>query len=290
MPTTTQHIATTEAADTTALHDSVAAVPVFVPKYPSGLPDTIGNNLPVMEVSKLPLMVTPKENPGEEYLGSYELGSGIMLLTIISFLLITFSFRRGVNYFFEIMRNPFSVRTRENAFEDRTINETFFLTTLISNTCIVQGILIYYALEYLGYINAWEQRVLLPVLLCIGVSAFYYTFQLIFYKILGYVFGTPEKTKIWIEGYNSSQAALGIVLIPIALMLNIHAGEIAFLLICGLILFILLRILFICKGFRIFFNKIKLQVYFILYLCAVEFVPIVFGIIGAIYICNVLQA
>lgn len=287
MSSTTNH--TSAIATTDTIHKDSVAAP-FVPMYPKGYEDTLGNNIAIKEVSTFPVMEYPKGVAGEEYEGSYELRSGLMLFTIISLLLIAFSFRHGFKYFIQMIRNLFSTRTRENVFEDRTINETFFLTTLISNTCIVQGIMLYYALNYFGYISMWESRVILPVLICILFSGIYYTFQLLLYKALGYTFGTPDKTKIWIEGYNASQAILGILLIPIALMLDIHAGEIAPLLICGLTLYILLRILFICKGFRIFFNKIQLQVYFILYLCAIEIVPVILCFIGSIYICNIVQS
>jgi len=39
-------------------------------------------------------------------------------------------------------------------------------------------------------------------------------------------------------------------------------------------LYICARLVFICKGFRIFYGNLSSIVYFLLYLCAVEMVPL----------------
>lgn len=277
--------------DTLAAKDTVKVAPIpFKARYLKGFPDSAGNNVEITKVDTMPVMEAPKGLPGELFLSSQNLNNGIMLLIIIAFFFISLSFKNGFKYFIQLLNNPFSMRLRENLFEDRTINETFILTTLISNSCIIQGILMYYFLDYMNLIGNSSNIELAPPLLCIAASTGYYLFQLIFYRILGYVYGTSGQTKIWIEGYNSTQALLGIALIPIVLMLNIHAAEITTLLTIGGILYILSHILFICKGFRIFFNKIQTTLYFILYLCGVEIVPVILSLAAAISLCNLLES
>ena len=58
----------------------------------------------------------------------------------------------------------------------------------------------------------------------------------------------------------------------------------------GVIIYISCRIVFICKGFRIFFNNLVSLLYFILYLCSVEIVPVILSFTGAIFLCRVLQS
>ena len=41
----------------------------------------------------------------------------------------------------------FSTRRRENLFEDHTVNETSILAALIANTCIVEGFIVYIAVQ-----------------------------------------------------------------------------------------------------------------------------------------------
>ena len=51
------------------------------------------------------------------------------------------------------------------------------------------------------------------------------------------------------------------------------------------IMYIIGRICFICKGFRIFFNNIFSLLYFILYLCGAEIIPILLVYRKAVELC-----
>ena len=95
------------------------------------------------------------------------------------------------------------------------------------------------------------------------------------YSLLGYTFATTgQHSKIWKEGYIASQSLMGIIILPMVMALNITSGDVEMWLYMSIIAFILLRIAFIIKGFRIFFTKMQHALYFILYLCTVEIIPV----------------
>ena len=262
---------------------------VFVPQYPEGI-ELPSNHAPFLHVDTLPVMEMRQGFAGEPYESGRNLDSGIMLLSVVSFLLVAFSFRKGFKYFSSLVRAPFSVKTRKNAFEDRTVNESFILVSLVLNTCISCGIVLYHALDYLNIITPWQQNEIVPVLICIGMAAVLALGQNIGYRVLGYVFSTRELTSTWVEGNNACVALLGLAMIPVSLLLNIRGINGIAMISIAVALFSISRILFISKGFRIFFNNFHSQLLFILYLCAVEIVPVILTLTGVIVLNIKLQS
>ena len=43
----------------------------------------------------------------------------------------------------------------------------------------------------------------------------------------------------------------------------------------GSVLYLVVRLIFICKGFRLFYDNLLSSVYFILYLCTLEIAPLI---------------
>ena len=81
---------------------------------------------------------------------------------------------------------------------------------------------------------------------------------------------------------------LGILLIPVVGALLVWPSACKILLIFAIILYFCCRIAFICKGFRIFYSNLPSLVYFILYLCSVEIVPLVLLGAGTVYFSTLL--
>lgn len=272
--------------------DSAASTPAFVPRYPDGIVDSLGNHYRPQPVELKAVVQQPATAPAANYNGSAKLSSGVMLIAIFSFLLIAFTFRRGARYFKALLRDPFSVRVHEKEIANvhRTINDRFVLATLLLNTCIVVGILLYFALIESGRLTVAATASLRSVVACIAASTGLYLLQIILYHFTGYVFApTGERIKVWLQGFNSTQALLGLILIPVILMLALHQGSPEVLVAVGATLFVIMRIVFISKGFRIFFNKIGRYLYFILYLCALEIVPVAIAVVVAIGLCELAQ-
>jgi hypothetical protein len=104
---------------------------------------------------------------------------------------------------------------------------------------------------------------------------------------VGYAFADNEGRKQWLRGFNASQAFLGFGLAIPALVTVFYPAAATIMLQIATIMYILARLVFIFKGFKIFYHKISSLVYFILYLCTLEVIPLIFILYCAINISNV---
>ena len=212
--------------------------------------------------------------------------TGVMSLIIVTFLILAANFRHFKSYFKSVWNDLFSVRTRSNAFDDHTVGEDRVLWSLLILLCVCEGIIAYSALSTMEIAtgNAFFTIGLLS-LAAMGL----YLFQLGSYQMVGYTFTTAIGRNQWVRGFNASQAMLGLALaVPALLSLfnpNI-SGELA---VIGASLYLVARILFIIKGFRIFYDKIFSLFYFILYLCSLEIIPLLACGRGAFFLCYLLD-
>lgn len=118
----------------------------------------------------------------------------------------------------------------------------------------------------------------------IGIVAAYYVFQLIVYNLIGYAFGEDNDRVLWIEGFAASQACCGVALIcPVLLLLCVPRWHAA-LTVTVAVIYLASRIIFICKGFRIFRQRMQDPLCFVLYICCIEVIPplIIAGIVKSI--------
>ena len=90
------------------------------------------------------------------------------------------------------------------------------------------------------------------------------------------MFADSASCKLWVRGYNVSAAISGIVLIYPTFIATFYPETTNAMIITALILFILIKSLFVIKGMRIFYDKIYSLLYFILYLCTLEIIPLIF--------------
>ncbi|MDE7410625.1 MAG: DUF4271 domain-containing protein [Paramuribaculum sp.] len=199
--------------------------------------------------------------------------SGVMTLLIAVFLAVTFNFRHYSTFIKTFTQNLFSIRTRANAFDEHnTMRETRVTVSLIMLTCVSEGILMYTYIDrsHLLWSSAFFGIASLSVL-----SAVYYLWQLAVYHTVGYTFVGPLKSSQWLKGFNASQCLIGIPLIIPALAVIFYPNFSPWLLVAAAILYVMARMIFIFKGFRIFYNKSYTLIYFILYLCALEIIPVI---------------
>lgn len=230
--------------------------------YTEGMPGTLRHTL-----------------PGED--------SGIITLLVISFFLVALGFKHCSRLFRTFTQDLWTVRRRANVFDDHTANETQVLISLIFQTCVYESLLL---LASVGSTGTIAVENIFPVTLAfIGITGALYLFQLMTYGIIGYVFSDKTGTSQWIRGFNASQSLLGFTLIVPALFTIFYPTTSHAMLIVAVILYITARIVFICKGFRIFYHNFPSLLYFILYLCAVEIIPVIFAYSGAVFLSGIIQ-
>ena len=271
--------------------DSVADA-YYAPQYlQSGFPDSVGNDTAVQSMSTLPMMDPPSGGTAQEFVSSPLHDAGSMSLMLAGLMLVVVSYRTGYKYLENFFHNMFSTRRQESIFEDRTVNETRIQTALIVNTCIMEGLMIYFGIEHymLSLAASLQQSITLHVCVFAGIALLFYLAQVVAYRLIGYVFSDRVSSKLWLDGFKASQSLLGLLLFPVVgvMLLNPHSA--APLLRIGITLYGLSRFVFIWKGFRIFYSNFPSILYFILYLCAVEIVPLFIVAWATVRVCGYLQ-
>ncbi|MDE6555421.1 MAG: DUF4271 domain-containing protein, partial [Duncaniella sp.] len=178
----------------------------------------------------------------------------------------------------------FSVRKRKDVFETHTYSEVGLLISIVLMACLSEGILLNSAMTGLGYPPPPVLGVFGMIGLLTVVAIIYYIWQLAAYSFTGFVFADRLTARMWIVGFKASQALAGMLLVipAVIVLFNPGAGEVMIPL--GICLYLLTRLIFISKGFRLFYENFGSLVYFILYLCSLEIVPLVLIYRGALYL------
>ena len=171
---------------------------------------------------------------------------------------------------------------RDNVFDERPAADVRILWLLLLQFVVCGGILL------AGGIHLWGgspgPMPVMGVAKVIAIVGIYYIFQLIAYQTVGYTFTTSAGRREWVRGFNASQALLGLSLAVPAILSVFYPVTAVYMIILGAVLYFSGRILFILKGFRIFYDKISSLLYFILYLCTLEIIPLIL-----VYECSLIE-
>ena len=204
---------------------------------------------------------------------------------MVLFLVICARYRQNSRFFSMILNNVLEVRERHNAFND-TLRETAFVWLLNALWCGSAGFLLYGLLFRPEYGLLISSAGIGRIAICMGMALAYTVFLAVAYQVVGAVFSDPAKASLWVKGFLSSQGLEAIFLFPVALLGMCVPGILGGMAILGVIIFILVKIVFIYKGFCIFFAESASWVLFLYYLCSLEIVPVVLTYSGAAYLCS----
>ena len=164
-------------------------------------------------------------------------------------------------------RDLWSIRKRRNVFDDSKSVSLRAAIILAVTFCVFGGVVLY------NIPFRPSHPTFRGAAIAMGILAAYYVAQLCAYSLIGYAFTTPLGIRHWLRGFTASQAyaAIGLV-IPALLLINVPELH-NILIIISLTIYLGFRIVFISKGFRIFYRNIESWLYFILYLCSIEIIP-----------------
>ncbi len=198
--------------------------------------------------------------------------SGVLCLLLGMFLLLAYNFRHYSTFLKNFATDLFSIRRREGFFDVRTTSEAGIQTSLMFMACLSEGIIINSAIDSVTVVDFKA----FPVICTLAIAAvLYYLWQLAAYSTVGFIFTDRVSARMWIKGFRASQALLAMLLVVPAIVVLFNPGCSDIVVTLGVIFYILTRILFICKGFRLFYDNFGSLIYFILYLCSLEIVPVV---------------
>ena len=212
--------------------------------------------------------------------------SWILSGLFIIFVIVCLRYRKNSRYFSILLHDIMEVKERHNAFDD-TLRETSFLWLLNLLWCGSAGVLLYGMLyppdggTLIGSIDVTR------MLICMGIATGFTLFQSLSYALVGNVFSNRARASVWFKGHLSTQGLEAILLFLVALVSLCVPGICATMLVVGGIVFIMAKILFIYKGFCIFFADFSYWVLFLYYLCSLEIVPIVLAYTGARSLCEI---
>ena len=282
---------TTSQADTATSPAAADTVAHYSPQYLDGFPVTAAADTTLGSIDTLAVMEVPPKGEAMPFARSPLHDTPSMVLLIAGLIAVALSYHTGYKYIENFFHYMFSTRRRENMFEDHTVNETSILAALIANTCIVEGFLIYMAVQLLrpDLAPSLQSNTFLHIGAFCTIAVGFYAIQWLIYKIMGYTFSDKEGTKLWLDGFKATQAFLGLVLLPVLVLLMVYTSHGKMLLGVAALLYLVARVIFIFKGFRIFYSNLSSYLYFILYLCAVEIVPLVILTGVTIWISGILQ-
>lgn len=162
-------------------------------------------------------------------------------------------------------------RQRANIFDEHsTTADTRILLLMLILTSVMEGIML------AGWSSGTDSDgYALNAAILSGVAVAFNVFSYIACATVGYTFTSPQNASLWRHTLNSSHAVLGIGLLIPAAASAIWPGNPSWIYLIGLAMYILVRICYIFKGFSFFYSSTLSIFYFILYLCALEIIPVI---------------
>ncbi len=231
-----------------------------------------------IDTAALKIAVPPKKSTWEEGLEGTPRpinagdNSGVLAIITGMFVVMALGFRQSKRLFKVLFKDLLGMRG-PNVFDEHTSNETGVLTLMAMQWSVYTGLLLYTLFNLLYHTP--PTHAFSDIAQLIALTGAYYIFQLTAYNVVGFTFSTPEGRIFYVKGFTSSQSLLSFLLIiPALVALFYHQAAESMLITAG-VLYILARLVFIIKGFRIFYHKIPSLLYFILYLCTLEIVPLI---------------
>lgn len=218
--------------------------------------------------------------PRPELLGY---NSPILCLVMAMLLVVIFNIRHYPRFFGATMRDLFSLRDRNHLFDAHTVDETRAVVACVLQLCVCEALLGVAALRMVTTVD--PARIMAVVGVIAAAALVYYLWQVAIYNFIGYVFYDKSSTALWMRGFYSSQTLLGMALLIPALAVLYYPSMSAVLLFTSILLYFTARFLFIYKGFRIFYKNFDSLLYFILYLCSVEIIPLILLFNGTFSLC-----
>ncbi len=209
--------------------------------------------------------------------------SWVPLILFALFFMVCMRLRGNMKFVHSLMKDLVGIRDRESMFDD-TMRETSVIFFMLLLSGCSMGVLLFAGVRFWSDVTpavAVCQQLkgvvngdMLSVLTCMAVACGYILLMWICYNVVGRVFFDSHCTWVWVRGFTAGIGLGGVVFFPLALLSLAYpeiAKEIAF---WAFLMLILVKIVFIVKGLRIFFAESSSWVVFLYYLCSLEMVPL----------------
>lgn len=292
MPTPAAHnpVNTTarQVTDSTGTLSPSGKPEVFVPQYIEGFDRStpLRESDPLKDLQET-IIAIPEGFDADPIPPAPYNNSLLVSIVVVVFLLFAFTFKKGTKFLGEIFSSVLNVKERQSLFDDSTVRETQLRAVLLCMTFVSEGFCLFELLA--RQMPALSGAIGLGT--CCGSLAAlaYYYLQKWAYHGIGLVFTDTAHTRKWVESFISINAIISIPMaVPVLAMIFIPQWKAAMLVTAGLV-YLASRILFIYKGFKIFYRNILDLFYFIVYFCALEIAPLFWVYKSSILIYNFVE-
>jgi hypothetical protein len=198
----------------------------------------------------------------------------ILALIIFSFILLAWTKVFFGKYVTQILRATFNYSESFKLFRDHnSIVERFYWLLNIIFT-ISGGIFIFHLLKIINP-SIFSSSNFYIILGCFVIIILYYFIRFLINKIVGFLLNQQQVFNEFIHSYFIYLKVMGLALLPLVTIISfVSVNYRLIFLILGTIIIFLLYIISIFRATRIMIKKGILIFYWILYLCTIEFLPI----------------
>ncbi|MFO7999422.1 MAG: DUF4271 domain-containing protein [Bacteroidales bacterium] len=201
-------------------------------------------------------------------------GDWALVLIMISALFLAISryyFPARITQFFRaaFATHHFNQMEREGGVFDETVTYLLFF-----NFLLVFSFLLWVSLHYFGWMPDWDflNPLLSFFLVCLVLSLFF-LLKSLFLSFLSWVFNTRQSTQTYLKNIFLFNQLMGLVLLPVVGYAVYHPTKTGILIAWGV--WVLANLVKIARGAYLGHNVSGLSGYYlILYLCAIEFAPL----------------
>lgn len=242
-----------------------------------GVEDTmqVASDTEVVGEGHYALLLERPQTPVIELRKEHDTGiSWVLGGLILLFLMVAVRYRSNSKFAKALLRETYEVRERGNVFDD-TVRETSFLILLNLLWCGSAGVLL---AALTGGVTATNCGI------CAAVAIAYVLFMLASYSATGNIFTDARYAGMWVRAYLSGQGLSAAGLFPMSLLAICYPAETPVWLVISGVVVGFAKIIFICKGMRIFFGQSGSWLLFLYYLCSLEIIPLILAYVSAEYL------
>lgn len=176
------------------------------------------------------------------------------------------------------LRKLFSTHEIGHLFHKQPAIDSYFLTLLTLQTCLLVSILLL-KFQSDGFVISTTERLTTSassiLLACYSlVTVLYCIAKRYIYRFINWIFFDKAKNNLWTDAYFFILSIFGMLLLPVTLLAVYGNLPFHLSIIIPVFLFFLMNLIFIYKCFSIFFSQLHGSFYLFLYFCTLEILPL----------------
>ena len=176
------------------------------------------------------------------------------------------------------LRKLFLTHEIGHLFNKQPAIDSYFLTLLTLQTCLLVSILLL-KFQSDGFVISTTERLTTSassiLLACYSLMTVLYCIaKRYIYRFINWIFFDKAKNNLWTDAYFFILSIFGMLLLPVTLLAVYGNLPFHLSIIIPVFLFFLMNLIFIYKCFSIFFSQLHGSFYLFLYFCTLEILPL----------------